>query len=136
MKKSSLLPALLLAASTAPAFAQYSATLPLAGQFLVTPSFYYQSSNNFYVGDSKKDLSDVTGKDSLDQYSYFLSLEYALSERLALDGSIGYSESGLDGGPKDSGFTDSRIGLRYNLAITSTVQGASGVPAPRFPASG
>lgn len=116
MNKSLYLAVLLPGFATAPALAQYSATLPEAGQFLLTPSGYYQTADDFYIGDSKLDASAVTGADSLDQYSFFLNFEYGLTERFALDAGIGWSEASLDGGPEDSGLTDSRIGLSCNLA--------------------
>ncbi len=116
MKKQIYLSCLLSGFTAAPALAQYSATLPEAGQFLLTPSAYFQTADEFYIGDTKLDASKASGKDSLDQNSFFLNLEYGLSERFALDASLGWSEASLDGSSTDNGLTDSRIGLRYNLA--------------------
>ncbi len=116
MGKSFYITGLAIVATSVSALAQYSATLPEPGQFLITPSALYQTADTYWAGTEKVGVDEITGADSLDQYSYFLNLEYGLTRRFALDASIGYSEAGLDGGSKRDGLSDSRLGLRYNIA--------------------
>ena len=75
-----------------------------------------QSATEFFAGKAEMNLP---GK--LSQDTYTLEYSYGISDQLALDARIGYTKSsflvvpGLAPNGGQSGFADSRLGLRYNL---------------------
>lgn len=106
----------LLAAGTA--HAQLSAYTPQRNQITVTPTYVYQTYDEFWMGDSKTKLPD-----DVMQHTGYLSLEYGLLDDLALDVTVGYTgvaetdAFAADFGPNasDDGLTDTRFGLRYRV---------------------
>lgn len=103
-----------------------SASLPPPAQLLATPVVTYQAFDEIWAGPSRMALPD-----SLTQRSYALVLELGVSERVALDATIGYSatNSAAFGGPQsDRGWTDSSVGLRWQLLNGREVGRPTGVP--------
>ena len=96
------------------ASAQFSAWLPDAHQIIVTPSYAYQTFDEFWLGRDKMDLSD-----DVNQHTTLLTLEYGITERLAADATVGYtwvdSTDAFGSGDEDDGLTDTTFGLRYKL---------------------
>lgn len=92
-----------------------SATVGEAGTFYLTPSYTFQTFDEFYAGDQK--VSNPFGED-IDRESYRVYLEYVATPDLAVDLSVGYfrTESG-EGGPftegEQDGLADTDLGLRY-----------------------
>ena len=113
--KKTLIPALVLAAAGASAYAQqYSAWLPAEQQFVITPGATYSTFDRFWVG---KNNVENPGGDSLDQFTTYLSFEYGLLKTFAADLTVGYTGVDTDsfGGDSDWGSTDTTLGLRYRL---------------------
>ena len=111
--------ALLAAARTS--FAQ-TVWLTEPGTLVLTPNYTFQSFDTFFVGDAKMQLpDDITQKTSS------LHLDYGLAPNLALDASLGYTETKFTppgASFKRSGRDDSHLGLTYAL-----VQESGDVPA-------
>jgi hypothetical protein len=104
--------ALILAAS---ASAQFSAWLPETRQIIVTPSYSYQTFDEFWLARDKVELPD-----NVSQHTTLLTVEYGVSERLAADATVGYTwvnstEAFGPGDADDEGLTDSTFGLRYKF---------------------
>lgn len=103
--------AVLLLATTGGVSGQ-SAWLPPSGRISVTGLFLYQNSHRFYAGADLVPLRDRL------QRTFAASVEYGLTDRLALDFStgLGYNTLGrvavLE---KDTGLLDTNIGLRWRL---------------------
>ena len=101
----------LLAAGTA--HAQLSAYTPARNQITVTPSYAYQSYDEFWAGNKKVKLPD-----DVVQHTGYLSLEYGILDDLALDLTMGYTGTDTDAfgpGNNDDGLTDTVFGLRYRV---------------------
>jgi hypothetical protein len=74
----------LLAAGTA--HAQLSAYTPAQNQITVTPSYVYQTYDEFWAGNKRVKLPD-----DVIQHAGYLSLEYGILDDLALDLTMGYT---------------------------------------------
>lgn len=102
---------ILAAVTVSGAFAQ-SAWLPPAGRISVTGVYLYQNSHRIYAGAKLVPLRNRL------QRTFAIGAEYGLTDNVALDISTGYGYNtlgppGLQG--KDSGLTDTNIGLRWRL---------------------
>lgn len=95
-------------------------TMAAAGDYIVKPgeasigfSLSQTSFDQFYAGSVKQ--PGVPGGQHIQRTSFRSYLFYGLQENLALDLSVGYADvsSGLS---SDSAFTDSQIGLSWQLA--------------------
>lgn len=81
----------------------------------VSLEFLRQSGDRFTIGTVLTDLPV-----DLEQTTYFLNISYGLTEKLAIDGKIGYSETTFEAdklspGESLDGLADIRIGFRYLL---------------------
>ncbi len=106
------------------AFANSSTALE-PGRFNVTPSFIYQSFDEFYAGDQRVDTPG--GGEKITRESYRLYFDYGLVANWSLDLSIGYyrTESGVEGPFTESnqdGLGDTYLGVRHAL-LTQDAQG-------------
>lgn len=94
------------------------ATVAEAGTFYFSPSFTYQSFDEFYAGDQRVDTPPAG--EEIERQSYRLNFEYSLTDLWALDLSLGYfrTQSG-EGGPFDEGnqdgLADTYFGVRRAL---------------------
>lgn len=80
---------------------------------VLTPSYTAQSYDTFYAGTAKTVLPD-----DITQRTTTLRFDYGLAPRLALDGSIGYTQVRFappGASYKRSGRDDSRLGLNYAI---------------------
>jgi hypothetical protein len=114
LNRSSL--AFLAAALAVPATAQ-NVWLAEPGVLNVTPSYTYQSFDEFYVGTARMTLPD-----DITQRTQTLRFDYGLAPRLALDAQIGYTKvkfSPPGARFQRSGRDDSRLGLTYALLSES-----------------
>src|SRR5687767_10224151 len=103
---------LLIAASAA---AQHSVWLPGADRLVVTPSYVYQTFDEFWMGDNKVKLDG-----DLWQHTAFLGFDYGLTDDLALDATVGWVWSETDalmlgGDQNDDGLTDTTFGIRQRF---------------------
>ncbi|HEY2953550.1 MAG TPA: hypothetical protein VGK40_13250 [Verrucomicrobiae bacterium] len=101
----------------ASAFGQ-SAWLPERGQFVVAPSYSYQSYDKYWSGKNK--IAAVAR-----QQTSSLGLEYGICPYLAADFAIGYSWSESNSFPppvhnNDDGLIDTSLGLRWRLIDEKT----------------
>ena len=97
----------------ATAGAQHSVWLPEVDRLVVTPSYVYQTFDEFWMGDQKMDL----GGDLL-QHTALLGFDWALTENTALDATVGWVWSEADGvlgDQNDDGLTDTTFGLRQRF---------------------
>jgi hypothetical protein len=95
------------------AHAQVSAYTPVQNQITVTPSYVYQTFDEFWAGYDRTKLSD-----DVVQHTGYLSLEYGILDGLALDLTMGYSSVNTDAfgqGGSDDGLTDTTFGIRYRV---------------------
>src|SRR5687767_7118620 len=100
------------------ASAQHSAWLPEARKLVVTPSYVYQTFDEYWQGNRKTAL----GGDAR-QHTALLGFDYGLTDNTALDLSLGWawSESDANFGPTprssltDNGLTDTSFGIRHRF---------------------
>lgn len=100
-------------AVAASAGAQHSVWLPEAGKMVVTPSYVYQTFDEFWMGEAKVGLGG-----ELNQHTALLGFDWALAGDTALDASVGWvwSEAdGIFGDANDDGLTDTTFGLRQRF---------------------
>jgi hypothetical protein len=95
--------------------AQFSAWLPEAEQWILTPSYSYQTFDEFWLGRDKVELPD-----DVTQHATLLTVEYGITEQLAADATIGYTwvnstDAFGPGDNEDDGLADSTFGLRYKF---------------------
>lgn len=113
--RSVLAVALLAAATSAPPAHANSPWLPAAGTHQSAFSIVVQEADELYVGDVEMPLPTT-----LEQQSYVFDYSYGINDRLALDLRAGWAESdflvdpGLAPEGGLDGFTDARVGLRWN----------------------
>jgi hypothetical protein len=103
----------------APAVAQHSVWLPGADKLVVTPSYVYQTFDQFWMGAEKVDLGG-----DLFQHTAFLGFDYGLTDDTALDATVGWvwSEAdGVFGDNNDDGLTDTTFGLRQRFVDESAL---------------
>lgn len=112
-----ILPALVL--SSAAAHAQLSAYLPQQGQAVFSLGYQFQTYDEFYVGKTKIPLKAATGFKEQNQQSASLTIEYGVTDRIAVDASVGWTWARFRGGPindlTDDGFNDTNFGVRFKL---------------------
>lgn len=102
----------------ASAGAQHSVWLPEQQKLVVTPSYVYQTFDQFWMGKQKVKLDG-----DLWQHTALLSFDYGLTEDTALDASVGWvwSETDAPGlgvvnrNLNDDGLTDTTIGIRQRF---------------------
>jgi len=119
---------LLIAASAA---AQHSVWLPGADKLVVTPSYVYQSFDEFWMGATKVEMDG-----DLWQHTAFLGFDYGLTDNLALDATVGWVWSETDAGTlgagtdnlNDDGLTDTTFGLRQRF-VDETALGLWWLPS-------
>lgn len=90
-----------------------SAWLPEPRQLIVTPSFSYQTYDEFWAGDTKVDLTD-----DVEQYFGGIMLEYGITPVLAADLTMGYTRtdtSAFGANDDDDGLADTTFGLRWKF---------------------
>ncbi len=101
----------LLLASSSVVMAEGSPLLPAPGTSSLNLEAVYQTGDEFYLGSKKIDLGG-----DLDQTTYWLKLGYGLTDSIALDGRVGYSETDFEGSPTDQrDLADSNIGVTWRL---------------------
>lgn len=85
------------------------------GEWVVTPSFTYQTYDSFWAGTTE--VSPPPFADEVNQYNAFISIEYGLWEDVALDITGGYTLAEVDGGTfsDNDGAADTLIGVRWNI---------------------
>ncbi len=105
--------------ASASAFAQsYSVWLPKAEELVVTPAYTFQSFDEFWLGRDKVKLPHHEY-----QHTMFLSLEYGVTEQIALDLTGGYTwvhTKAFGGDNHDDGLADTLFGVRYRLIDEET----------------
>ncbi len=114
--KNSLVPlsgAFLLAGAAA--HGQNSPYLPAPGQLSVTPTYVFQTYDEFWMGDRKTDLGTRQY-----QHTWSAGLEYGLRENVALDVTLGYTGAVFKDGPEDWGLADTTLGFRWKVADEKT----------------
>lgn len=114
MKKTFVLMCGLTLSSLVNIHGQQSAYVPLPKQFVITPSFVYQSYNDFWLGTKSTSLKPNDVK----QYSGFMTAEYGVMPKIALDATLGYTtvESKAFGKPHSrDGLADTTLGVRYQF---------------------
>lgn len=93
-----------------------SAWLPPAGQVVVGTQYVFETYRELYGARRQP----VRLRDDVNQHTFFLTGEYGLGARWAVDATIGFVTTETTAfGPgfsSDSGLADSRFGLRYGLA--------------------
>lgn len=94
---------------SAPAWAQGSPWLPIPKSGSVSVAHVYQDANKFYRGKEKRTLPFQ----GIEQSTTFVSLNYGLTDSLAVDVQGGYSDVNRDVGPGDNGMIDTTIGLTW-----------------------
>ena len=95
--------------------AQQSVWLPPADHVVVTPSYVYQTFDEFWAGKQKVKLDG-----DLWQHTAFLGVDYGLTKNIALDATVGWVWSETDAGMlgaaggnlNDDGLTDTTFGIR------------------------
>lgn len=104
------LPTLAMAENTSP-------WLPIPGEIALTFNYTQQQGDEAYIGSDKLSASDITGgaADSFDRDDSTIILNYGISDNLALDALIGYGVVEAGRADKDSGFSDSTIGLSWRI---------------------
>ncbi len=95
------------------------------GKLLITPSYTYQSYDEFYAADKRQPMLPTGGE--IERESYRVYLDYGLAEKWSLDFSVGYFRTdSRPGGPfligSQDGVADTYWGIRYALA-TQAMQG-------------
>jgi len=112
-----------------------SAWMPYQGRLTVTPGFSFSTFDEFWVGRDIRNSALRSNDESLDQYTGFVALEYAITDRLAADATIGYTATSSAemtfGVGSDDGLADTLIGLRYQL-----VEEQRTIPAVTFRVGG
>ena len=102
----------------ASASAQYSVWTPEQGRFVVTPSYVYQTFDEFWAGKDKVKLDG-----DMWQHTALLSFDYGITENLALDATVGWVWSETDSTmlgagshhANDDGLTDTTFGIRQRF---------------------
>ena len=104
----------------ASASAQHSVWLPGQDKLVVTPSYVYQTFDEFWMGKDKVDLGG-----DLWQHTAFLGFDYGITEDTAIDATVGWVWSETDAamlgaGPglrnlTDDGLTDTTFGIRQRF---------------------
>ena len=93
-----------------------TAWLPPAGELDISPSYTFQSFDEFWAGRDTK----VKLPDSVNQHTAWVGFDYGITDRWAADASLGYtwvaSTEAFGGNAKDDGLADTSLGLRYLLA--------------------
>jgi hypothetical protein len=104
-------------AASSVCLAQGSPWLQEPGTFSASVTQVHQSADELYVQDSKNDLGE-----DLEQDTTWLSLQYGVTDDIALDFRTGYARSTFDSegpGPfrdqHESGRTDTNIGISFRL---------------------
>ncbi len=104
--------AALVLAPLSPLSAQ-SAYLPTPGAFEATPMYVYQSFEDFWMGRTRNEMLT----EAVVQHTASVSVEYGLSQRFALDTTVGYTwvDTTAFGGNQenDDGMADTRVGVRW-----------------------
>ncbi|ARU54491.1 hypothetical protein OLMES_0387 [Oleiphilus messinensis] len=98
--------------------------LPQPGGGQVDLAYVFQSADEFYIADDKNDLPD-----DLEQATWWISVDYGLSENIAISAKTGYARSTFEPEANQhlSGRTDSQIGVRYRFNDEFT--GPEGLPS-------
>ena len=112
-----ILPALAL--TTVAAHAQLSAYLPSQGQTVLSLGYQFSSYDDFFVGKTSVPVVAATGFKEQNQQTASLTIEYGVTDRIALDATVGWTWARFRGGPigdlKDEGLNDTSFGVRYKL---------------------
>lgn len=94
---------------------QFSPYLPPAGHTEVTVSHTFVTFDAFWAGSVKLGTQATLGSSGKDQSTTLLTLEHGLTERWALDLTVGTSRVEMGSFPSDEGWVDTQAGLRYLL---------------------
>lgn len=91
--------------------------LPIPGETLVSINYTQQEGDDAYIGDDELAASAITGgaASSFERNDTALLINYGISDNLALDALIGYGEVEAGSADRDSGFTDSTIGVSWRV---------------------
>ena len=91
--------------------------LPIPGQVSASIGYVTQKADEAYIGDKKLPVSAITGgaATKYERTSTKLRIDYGLSDSVALDAAISVGTTSVGGADKDSGATDSVIGLRWRV---------------------
>ena len=98
--------------------AQHSVWLPGTDKFVVTPSYVYQTFDEFWAGDDKVKLDG-----DLWQHTALLGFDYGITDDTALDLTVGWAWSETDAAGlgavgdnlNDDGLTDTTFGVRQRF---------------------
>jgi hypothetical protein len=105
----------------AAAFGQYSAYLPAQNQLLISPTYVFQTFDEYWASDKKQDLGTRQH-----QNSGFVTFEYGLVPTIALDVTLGYTSAKFEDGPEDDGLADTTIGARWKFLENSEAPSSDG----------
>ena len=91
--------------------------LPIPRQVSVGLGYVTQQADEAYVSDKKLAVSAITGgaASRYDRTSTKLRVDYGLTDSVALDAAISIGSVSVGGADKDSGATDSVLGLRWRV---------------------
>ena len=91
--------------------------LPIPGQVSASIGYVTQKAEEAYIGDKKLAVSAITGGGAsrYDRTSTKLRVDYGLTDSVALDAAISTGTASVGGADKDSGSTDSVIGVRWRV---------------------
>ena len=96
-----------------------SAWLPQEKQFIATPSYVYQTFDEFWMGKGIK--ANPAWGEAIKQHTFSVSLEYGIAKDWAADLNFGYTRSEADfAGEKLDGMMDTTAGVRYRILDEST----------------
>lgn len=91
--------------------------LPIPGAFSFTLNQTEQSGKDAYIGESKVPLSAITGgaASKYKRSTTNLRLGYGLSDAVSLDAVLGHGRVKVGAADKDSGLTDSVLGINWRV---------------------
>ena len=91
--------------------------LPIPGQISASIGYVTQKADEAYIGTTKLAVSAITGgaATKYDRSSTKLRVDYGLTDSVALDAALSFGSTSVGGADKDSGATDSVIGLRWRV---------------------
>jgi hypothetical protein len=92
-----------------------SAWIVQEGEWVVTPSFTYQTYDSFWA--KTTEVSPPPFADEVNQYTASITVEYGLMEDVALDITVGYTLAEVDGGTfsDNDGASDTLLGVRWKF---------------------
>lgn len=92
--------------------------LPIPGQLSVSIGFADQSGDSAYIGTNELDIDQITGgaADEFERETTTAAISYGISDNLAFDAIIAYSEVDSGRADSDRGIGDTQLGLSWRVA--------------------